>query len=113
MLTVWQEASTYQEVEPVLIWLFKLAHRLTFEVLSSIEIKSETNTGINAPSKLKTDSLKNLTSEEIGNLLAALNQDYREILILAFYQKFSYEEIAAITGKSEEKVKDDLARSRQ
>jgi RNA polymerase sigma-70 factor (ECF subfamily) len=109
MLAVWQEASTYQEDAPVLVWLLKLAHRLAFGALPATNHYEASEPAF---FELKPASFKHFTSDEIGDGLAKLYPGDREILILAFYHKFSSHEIAAITGRSAEEVKHSLAIAR-
>lgn len=109
-LEIWREASTYREEEPVLVWLFKLAHRLAYGALPAIN--SERNEPESVLFELKPVSFKHFTSEAIGEGLAKLHPGDREILILAFYHKFSSHEIATISGRREEEVKHALAPAR-
>jgi RNA polymerase sigma-70 factor (ECF subfamily) len=48
----------------------------------------------------------------VGAALAALDEDKRTVLVLKFYHGRSYEEIAAVTGFSPAKVRNDLHRAR-
>lgn len=48
----------------------------------------------------------------VGAALLALDEDKRLVFTLKFYQQRNYEEIAAITGFSRAKVRNDLCRAR-
>lgn len=48
----------------------------------------------------------------VGAALRALDEDKRLVFVLKFYQQRDYEEIAAITGFSAAKVRNDLHRAR-
>lgn len=48
----------------------------------------------------------------VGAALAALEEDKRTVFVLKFYHGRSYEEIAAVTGFSHAKVRNDLHRAR-
>lgn len=48
----------------------------------------------------------------VGAALSALDEDKRTVFVLKFYHQRSYEEIAAVTGFSPAKVRNDLHRAR-
>jgi len=48
----------------------------------------------------------------VGAALSALDEDKRMVFVLKFYHQRSYEEIAAVTGFSPAKVRNDLHRAR-
>lgn len=106
-------------------WLFRIARNEVYQRLRRRKTrKAETSLDTEEISyydflpdeSLGTDPEGSLLSEElvavINQALASLRPKYRDVFVLAVYEKMSYEEIAQVVGRSLLSVKTDIYRAR-
>lgn len=118
MVVVWQKAHTYHGSGSVVSWIFGVAHHQAFKALRrnsdartlDLEAVGEFPDEALNP---EADLLRRATSEAIGQALASLTPEHREVLELAFFQDFSGKEIAAIVGVPQGTVKSRLSYARR
>jgi RNA polymerase sigma-70 factor (ECF subfamily) len=105
-----------QLIDPnrLLPWLFSIAHN---EVL--MHLRRYRRNGLESADDIWEEvtpfdlAVKSETQEIVQRLLGQLREKYREVLILREYDRFSYSEIAAVTGDTESSVKSRLFKARK
>jgi RNA polymerase sigma factor (sigma-70 family) len=99
------------------VWLIQIMHRTAWKMLGSrkaeipdedIEAAAEGSDG----SDCLTSVLESEQSLEIDRALNGLNNKYREVLVLFYYDELSVAEIAGVTGCFEGTVKSRLFKAR-
>ncbi|HEX8853661.1 MAG TPA: sigma-70 family RNA polymerase sigma factor [Pyrinomonadaceae bacterium] len=102
-------------------WLFGIARNVAREELRAQGRAPRCGVGLDDPSaaRLADEAPSPSTrlygkelSAAVGAALGALDEDKRAVFVLKFYHGRSYEEIAAVTGFSPAKVRNDLHRAR-
>ncbi|GHO47837.1 RNA polymerase sigma factor [Ktedonospora formicarum] len=118
MLVVWQKAHTVKGNGSMSGWIFGIAHHQAFKALRQpsrvmlIEIEAASMIPDTALEP-EAHALYQASQEELTQALACLTPEHREVLELAFFQDFSYKEIAAIIGIPEGTVKSRLSYARR
>lgn len=102
--------------EQLCSWLYKVARNLAFDALkhshggtSPLEEAEETEDG----KELLSAVLDSEEKEQLHKGLSQLSPDYRDVLLLFYFEGFSYAEIGKVMKKSEKQVKNLAYRARQ
>lgn len=95
-------------------WLFTIARNEVFHIIR----KRHSNGALDCDSVWSggtplTLAQENETKAIMKKCIDSLKVEYREVILLREYEGQSYEEIAAITGKSESSVKSRLFKARK
>jgi RNA polymerase sigma-70 factor (ECF subfamily) len=122
-IAVYQKLGTLKEINKFEPWLFRIARNLVYQkyrtrIPPSVPIDEPDEDG-----RIRTqlmDSRKNPDEafqtqemeEVVSRAIAGLPEKYREVFVLSALQDFSYEQIAAIVGRSLASVKTDIHRAR-
>jgi RNA polymerase sigma-70 factor, ECF subfamily len=116
----YKNLSNLKETGKFSTWLFGIAKNAVREAIRERQ-EERRNVGLDEPSSLQIEDEKIKPDEKILNselndairrVLFDLNEDWRTVFILKFFNHQSYEEISEITGWSMGKVKTDLHRAR-
>jgi RNA polymerase sigma-70 factor, ECF subfamily len=78
------------------------AHRSTSNIDEAWEVKTDSN--------LESDLDAQTKLEEVREYLDQLNPEHRELVVMRVWDNLSYNEIAAITGKTESSLKMSMSR---
>ena len=89
-------------------WIYKIVRNTSFQILKNKEYYLDIEQA-NVQSE-KTDIDSNLT---IWNAVQRLEQPYRTVIILFYYEDLSIKEISKITGSKVDAVKKQLSRCRE
>lgn len=107
-LKVWKNLREFDTSIKFSSWIYRITHNETisnFRKAKSRGVEKRTDLDEelfnNLPSKLDIpqDVDQNFNAEFIHEILASLSEDYREVLVLRFYEDKSYEEISDILKK--------------
>lgn len=118
MLIVWQKAYTFKGNGSIASWIFGIAHHQAFKALRQparvvlIEIEAASMIPDTAPEP-EAHALHQANQEELTRALTCLTPEHREVLELAFFQDFSYKEIATIIGIPAGTVKSRISYARR
>jgi len=120
-LRVYRNLGALRDETKLSTWLFGIARNVAREELRArgreprpgVELDDPAARSLpdGAPSPTSRLYGKEL-SAAVGAALNALEEDKRTVFVLKFYHGRSYEEIAAVTGFSHAKVRNDLHRAR-
>ena len=122
-VAVYQKLGTLQDSDKFEAWLFRIARNFAYQryrkrAPAAVSIDTQREDG-----RLMTelvDGRKNPDEQYqaqelegvITNVIADLPEKYREVFVLSALQHLSYEQIAAIVGRSISSVKTDIHRAR-
>lgn len=105
--------DTTKENASLKAWLFKIAYNNVIDFYKKkkeevwlddiLEIWTENNFSLDIDNKEKL--------KEVLDYLKTIKQEHREILIMRIWDNLSYEQIASITGKSEDNCKKIVSRT--
>lgn len=103
---------------PFAAWLFRIARNVatTFRYRQRRTVSWQAVPYVRTPcadQDPEAQALRHETLGQLGDLLAALDPEKRELLTLRFAAELTAREIAAVVGKSEAAVKKQLARTLQ
>ena len=118
-LRVYSKLDTYDDTRQFSTWLFSIAShycldrwkKRRFQLISWDDLKeSLSDRGTAQPEKalLETEA-----TQEVHNLLQSLRADYRLIVILKYWHKMSYQEIAQTLDTTVSTIKSKLFRARK
>lgn len=121
LLRAFKRLGALREEAKLSTWLFGIARNVAREELRSRAREPRESIKLDDPeAALVRDAgpspASRLYGKElgaaVGAALRALDEDKRLVFVLKFYQQRNYEEIAAVTGFSPAKVRNDLHRAR-
>jgi len=120
-LRAFRNLGTLRDEAKLSTWLFGIARNVAREELRTrgrepqacVELDDPAAAGLRDVQPSPSSRLygKELGAA-VGAALGALDEDKRTVFVLKFYHGRSYEEIAAVTGFSHAKVRNDLHRAR-
>lgn len=91
---------------PLLAWLYRIAHNLTFDYLRKQSRCLGTGPEDNDSAASADPDLEGVPSrQDLSRALARLSSDQQRVVILRLLQGFSCAEVGALLGKSEEAVR--------
>jgi RNA polymerase sigma-70 factor (ECF subfamily) len=90
-------------------WLYQICKNHCLNLLRRKKIEYEYELNANSNNSQNDIALENL----LQRLIDSLEEDYREVIILRYYQQLKYEEIAVILGIPQSSVKIRLFRARK
>lgn len=109
MLGVWRKADTFRGRSRPLTWVLGIArHKILDAQRRSRRWRPEPPPDKDVPDSTATPSERLRRGERrdaVRDALAALSEDHREVIHLAFYQDLSYPEISRLLGVPEGTVK--------
>jgi RNA polymerase sigma-70 factor (ECF subfamily) len=111
-----RDASRGDEVQNLLGLLFRIARNLCLDALKSPRIAARLSLHeIDEKGHPTAEGIREMTSEEeiVLRTLDRLPIDYRETLVLHIYCGYSYEEIAAMLGKTPDAIWARASRGRK
>lgn len=125
MMVVWQNAAKFQPTSRVTSWLFGIAHNKALKILEkhyrrredSLEISDgdEDSETFDIPDETTPENI--LSSEHdtrtVKWALDQLSLEHRTVMELAFYEEYSYPEIAEIVGCPANTVKTRMFHARK
>jgi RNA polymerase sigma-70 factor (ECF subfamily) len=113
MLVVWQNAARFDPSRRLSTWLFGIAHHKALKALARSskqrfdlpldphgppDDSEEPHDYPHDPHNPEQTMLHQDLSRTLSRALEALSPEHRAVVELAFYEEFSYQEIATITG---------------
>jgi len=116
----YRNVSALRDDTKLATWLFGIARNVAREALREraretrrVELSDHAVVNLcderaTPAGELLDKELKDVTREAV----AALDEDKRVVFVLRVYRQYSYEEIAAVTGFSLPKIRNDLYRAR-
>ena len=122
-VTVYKKLGTLKDNRKFEPWLFRIARNYVYQTYrtrtplsSSIDsLNEDGQPSIQLPDERKnpdeafqTQELENIVAEAISSL----PEKYREVFVLSALQRFSYQQIADIVGRSLPSIKTDIHRAR-
>ncbi len=113
-LRVYDRRRTFKPSLRFAAWLYAIAHHLAIDTLrrdARCDYRDEVPDTPGAA--LEDDVARRLLGDEVRRAVAALPADQRTVIILREYHDFSFKEIAAIAGISEEAARVRAFRARQ
>lgn len=127
MLTVWTDASRFAGRSRPSTWIFGIAHH---KVLRALRPHGAEPLGVaersaapatarrieeepSGETPAEDRAIQHELAGEIGRALSALSADHRAVVELAYYEEFSYPEIAAILGCPVNTVKTRMFHARR
>jgi RNA polymerase sigma-70 factor (ECF subfamily) len=112
----WKNIGSLDPRRPVFPWLYRITKNLC---INRVKRKSGSEAGLEFPElepgneSVENDLLRSESRAEINKALAALPENFREIIILKHYDECSYEEMAEILGISRGTVMSRLFNARK
>lgn len=94
-------------------YLFAIARRRCLNHLRNQARDVQLDESLHETSSLDENYERSAEAEQVQHAVAALPQDYREVIVLREYEDLSYREIATIVGCSEAAVKARLFKARR
>jgi RNA polymerase sigma-70 factor (ECF subfamily) len=118
MLVVWQNASRFNNTCRLSTWIFGIAHNKALKALAR-----SSNRSPDVPLTVPEEEIDRgapeeaMARQELGSMVAraleALSPEQREVIELTFYEEYSYQEIADITGRPVNTVKTRMFHARR
>jgi len=110
-LELWEKKSRLPEVKFVKAYLLKILKRKLIKVTSRLQTfewhVDEVNVGLideSSEDLIIADETHNSTNSKLQCALSKLTKRQREIINLKFFNELSYDEIAAFTGLSQQRI---------
>jgi len=113
-IKMFQNISSLQNTDSFLPWLFHIARNEVFMVLRRNK-RNGTQTDETLWDEITPHviAVSTETTELVQRTIQNLKKEYREVLVLREYEQLSYQQIAEITGDTENSVKSRLFKARQ
>jgi RNA polymerase sigma-70 factor (ECF subfamily) len=95
----WKNIDSIDPQRPVFPWLYRITKNLC---INRVKRKSGSEAGLEFPElepgkeSVENDLMRSESRDEVNRALAALPENFREIIILKHYDECSYEEMAEI-----------------
>jgi RNA polymerase sigma-70 factor (ECF subfamily) len=109
-LRLYQHQSNHSRIADVKSWLFIVARNLCLNQLRDRSRHQPLDSAEKHPAP--ADSAVDPRQRALRRALAALEPEYREVIILKMYQGFTYREIAGILGKTVPAIRSLLFQAR-
>jgi RNA polymerase sigma-70 factor (ECF subfamily) len=116
MLVVWRRADTYNGGSKVSTWIFAIAYRLTLKALRTLDDPIEDLTQELAGDSLSGPEGMLMASQQatvLREVLGQLPPAQRAVVELAYFQDFSYREIAVVLDCPVDTVKTRMFHARR
>lgn len=101
-----------EEKESFKFWLFKVCRNAYFDHLKKTKRLSELNDNLGRDDDLAARVIKNEEYQSLYRAISLLKPNYREIILLYYFDELSVSEIAGITDQTVENVKVQMYRAR-
>ncbi|MDH3598414.1 MAG: sigma-70 family RNA polymerase sigma factor [Candidatus Tectomicrobia bacterium] len=117
LLIVWEQAAHFNPTTQVSTWLFGIAHHKALQARASTAKQQSAVTS--APSAWRPEDipevrvLQQMQARTVTQALMRLPLEQRTALTLAYYQDYSYPEIAARTGYPVSTVRSQVRQARR
>lgn len=129
-LKLWRSASTYREEVAVRTWLYRIAHRTAIDVLrrrrrqpivdAAVEVANDREARLSGGPELVDPEVAVLAGyqqerdrQALRRALSLLAPSQRTLVVLFYFEGYSYAQIGEITGSSLTRVRRLLYRARQ
>jgi RNA polymerase sigma-70 factor (ECF subfamily) len=116
MLVVWRRAGTYNGTCKVSTWIFAIAYRLTLKALRHLDDPVDGASEDSADEAAAGPEGRLIATQQAAGLrtvLAQLSPDQRAVVDLAYFQDFSYQEIASVLACPVDTVKTRMFHARR
>ncbi len=101
-----------EEKESFKFWLFKVCRNAYFDHLKKTKRLSELDDNLGRDDDLAARVIKNEEYQSLYRAISLLKPNYREIILLYYFDELSVSEIAGITDQTVENVKVQMYRAR-
>ena len=113
-----RSSTTFNDVEHRKAWLIRVAVNVCKDMLKSAAYKTESldqeqERGVTPVGDDGQEAQRSLESEELLRMLDRLEEKYRIVLHLKYYEGYSAAKISQVTGMPENTVYTNLARGRR
>ncbi len=119
-LKLWEKLPQYQVGTNFNAWIYRLTHNTVINILQQASTKDQHYTGDDIDEALFTDDEDILDTADanfrkalVKKMLMSIDEKYRAIILLYYYEEKSYEEIANILQISINTVGTQLSRAKQ
>lgn len=101
-----------EEKESFKFWLFKVCRNAYFDYLKRTRRLTELNDNLGRDDDLAARIIRNEEYQSLYRAISLLKPNYREIILLYYFDELTVSEIAGITEQSVENVKVQMYRAR-
>ncbi len=119
-LKVWEKLPQYQIGTNFNAWIYRLTHNTVINVLQQASTKDQHYAGndLNETLLADTENILDIADENfrkalVKKMLTSIDEKYRAIILLYYYEEKSYEEIAEILEISVNTVGTQLSRAKK
>lgn len=114
VLKAWEKRSTLRDKEKMIQWLLKIVLNVSKTMaLKRKREKLSGDMGLYADGAAPPPSLHIEQKIDIWQIVMALKEEYRLVVIMYYYSEFTVKEISAMLGIPEGTVKNRLFRARE